>query len=255
MSTASWHVEGSRLAAYARGDVDDAEAFSVEAHIVGCASCQAAGDDGHRPGAARGQLARGRSTRWTRLAAGVRRRPADPARRRAARRAAARRHAVAHRLLARRGRDRAGGRGRRGPPGRARPRAVPVHRRAGAGRRGRGGVRARARPDARAEPRRADVERAPAAAAHRRGGRRDARADRDRRARASRPGLDRRGLAAARARPDAREPRRSPTYVAHTTAFATVSGVWLAATMASAARPDDARRLFDGLGAARVRWR
>ena len=40
MSTASWHVEESRLAAYARGDVDDAEAFSVEAHIVGCASCQ-----------------------------------------------------------------------------------------------------------------------------------------------------------------------------------------------------------------------
>ena len=46
MSTASWHVEGSRLAAYARGDVDDAEAFSVEAHIVGCASCQAAVADG-----------------------------------------------------------------------------------------------------------------------------------------------------------------------------------------------------------------
>ena len=41
MSTASWHVEGSRLAAYASGDVDDAEAFSVEAHIVGCPHCQA----------------------------------------------------------------------------------------------------------------------------------------------------------------------------------------------------------------------
>ncbi len=37
MSTAPWHVDGALLAAYARGDVDDAEAFSVEAHIVGCA--------------------------------------------------------------------------------------------------------------------------------------------------------------------------------------------------------------------------
>src|SRR6188472_1866165 len=41
MRTASWPVEGSRLAAYASGDVDDAEAFSVEAHIVGCPHCQA----------------------------------------------------------------------------------------------------------------------------------------------------------------------------------------------------------------------
>jgi len=40
MST--WHVEGARLAAYARGDVDDAEAFSVEAHVVSCAHCQTA---------------------------------------------------------------------------------------------------------------------------------------------------------------------------------------------------------------------
>jgi hypothetical protein len=40
MST--WHVEGARLAAYARGDVDDAEAFSVEAHVVSCVHCQTA---------------------------------------------------------------------------------------------------------------------------------------------------------------------------------------------------------------------
>ena len=37
------------------------------------------------------------------------------------------------------------------------------------------------------------------------------------------------------------------TYVAHTTAFAAVSGVWLAATVASVARPDDALAVFDGL--------
>ena len=41
MSTTPWHVERPLLAAYARGDVDDADAFSVEAHIVGCAHCQA----------------------------------------------------------------------------------------------------------------------------------------------------------------------------------------------------------------------
>jgi hypothetical protein len=37
-----WHVDGPMLAAYARGDVGDAEAFSVEAHIVACETCQAA---------------------------------------------------------------------------------------------------------------------------------------------------------------------------------------------------------------------
>lgn len=41
MSTTPWHVEGPLLAAYARGDVSDAEAFSVEAHIVACDACQA----------------------------------------------------------------------------------------------------------------------------------------------------------------------------------------------------------------------
>jgi hypothetical protein len=44
MSTAStgWHVDDDLLAAYARGDVDDAHAFSVEAHLVACERCQAA---------------------------------------------------------------------------------------------------------------------------------------------------------------------------------------------------------------------
>jgi hypothetical protein len=38
----SWHVEPALLAAYARGDVDTADGYSVEAHIVSCSSCQAA---------------------------------------------------------------------------------------------------------------------------------------------------------------------------------------------------------------------
>jgi hypothetical protein len=38
----SWHVEPAMLAAYARGDVDVADGYSVEAHVVGCSSCQAA---------------------------------------------------------------------------------------------------------------------------------------------------------------------------------------------------------------------
>ncbi len=42
MSTAPWHIDRALLAAYARGEVDDADAFSVEAHIVNCGSCQAA---------------------------------------------------------------------------------------------------------------------------------------------------------------------------------------------------------------------
>ncbi|RKQ90340.1 putative zinc finger protein [Solirubrobacter pauli] len=40
MSTSEWHVDPGLLAAYARGAVDDADAFSVEAHVVACASCQ-----------------------------------------------------------------------------------------------------------------------------------------------------------------------------------------------------------------------
>jgi len=36
------HVEAELLAAYASGDVDGAHAYSVEAHVVGCADCQAA---------------------------------------------------------------------------------------------------------------------------------------------------------------------------------------------------------------------
>ena len=100
MST--WHVEGARLAAYARGDVDVAEAYQVEAHVVGCDGCQAAvatlveparldptGSDDRR--------------RARRAPAGAGRATAGAARRRAARRAAARRHPVAHALVARRG--------------------------------------------------------------------------------------------------------------------------------------------------------
>jgi hypothetical protein len=37
-----WHVEDELLAAYARGDVDPANGYSVEAHVVTCAACQAA---------------------------------------------------------------------------------------------------------------------------------------------------------------------------------------------------------------------
>lgn len=40
-STAAWHVDDGLLAAYARGDVDAAHAYSVEAHVVECATCQA----------------------------------------------------------------------------------------------------------------------------------------------------------------------------------------------------------------------
>lgn len=42
MSAGTWHVDGALLAAYARGDVDAANAFSVEAHLVACEVCQAA---------------------------------------------------------------------------------------------------------------------------------------------------------------------------------------------------------------------
>lgn len=42
MSAATWHVDADLLADYARGDVDAAHAFSVEAHLVECATCQAA---------------------------------------------------------------------------------------------------------------------------------------------------------------------------------------------------------------------
>jgi len=42
MSTGTWHVEEELLAAYARGEVDAAHAYSVEAHVVACGECQAA---------------------------------------------------------------------------------------------------------------------------------------------------------------------------------------------------------------------
>jgi hypothetical protein len=41
-SHSTWHVDDELLAAYARGDVDAAHAYSVEAHVVECAACQAA---------------------------------------------------------------------------------------------------------------------------------------------------------------------------------------------------------------------
>jgi len=37
----STHIQAELLHAYARGDVDGAHAYSIEAHIVGCAECQA----------------------------------------------------------------------------------------------------------------------------------------------------------------------------------------------------------------------
>jgi hypothetical protein len=40
--SATWHVDAAVLAAYVRGEVDVADAYSVEAHLVGCEGCQAA---------------------------------------------------------------------------------------------------------------------------------------------------------------------------------------------------------------------
>jgi len=37
----STHIQAELLTAYARGDVDGAHAYSIEAHVVGCAECQA----------------------------------------------------------------------------------------------------------------------------------------------------------------------------------------------------------------------
>jgi hypothetical protein len=42
MSQGTWHADDALLAAYARGDVDTANAASVEAHVVTCGRCQAA---------------------------------------------------------------------------------------------------------------------------------------------------------------------------------------------------------------------
>ena len=42
MSQSTWHVEPELLADYARGGVDAAHAYSVEAHVVECDACQAA---------------------------------------------------------------------------------------------------------------------------------------------------------------------------------------------------------------------
>jgi hypothetical protein len=42
MSPDTWHVGDELLVAYARGDVDAANAYSVEAHVVACHACQAA---------------------------------------------------------------------------------------------------------------------------------------------------------------------------------------------------------------------
>lgn len=37
----SWHVEEEKLAGYARGQVDEARAFSIEAHLLACERCRA----------------------------------------------------------------------------------------------------------------------------------------------------------------------------------------------------------------------
>jgi hypothetical protein len=37
----SWHAEPEQVAAYARGEVDPATGFSLEAHLAACADCQA----------------------------------------------------------------------------------------------------------------------------------------------------------------------------------------------------------------------
>ena len=36
----SWHAEPELLESYARGTVDEASAFSLEAHLVACAACR-----------------------------------------------------------------------------------------------------------------------------------------------------------------------------------------------------------------------
>jgi hypothetical protein len=42
MSSGTWHVGDELLVAYARGGIDAADGYSVEAHVVGCDACQAA---------------------------------------------------------------------------------------------------------------------------------------------------------------------------------------------------------------------
>ncbi|CAA9481935.1 MAG: hypothetical protein AVDCRST_MAG67-925 [uncultured Solirubrobacteraceae bacterium] len=37
----TWHVQSELLAQYARGDIDEAHAFSIEAHLPSCAHCRA----------------------------------------------------------------------------------------------------------------------------------------------------------------------------------------------------------------------
>lgn len=37
----SWHVQSELLAQYARGDIDEAHAFSIEAHLPSCGQCRA----------------------------------------------------------------------------------------------------------------------------------------------------------------------------------------------------------------------
>ena len=68
-----------------------------------------------------------------------------------------------------------------------------------------------------------------------------------RRARAARAVVDRRRVAAAGARADAARASRWPPTSPTPTAFGTVAGLWVAATIAAAVRPDDALAAFDGV--------
>jgi hypothetical protein len=47
--TTSWHAEAALIDRYASGAIDDAQAFSMEAHLLACADCRRAVGDGVPP--------------------------------------------------------------------------------------------------------------------------------------------------------------------------------------------------------------
>src|SRR6187549_3008494 len=135
----SWHVDPEALGAYARGESDVAEGFSIEAHLLACDGCKAAVAPMVEP--ARLDAA------WAGIVDRLDAPQLGPVERLL-------RHAVADRLLARRRGPGPGVRGRRRPSRRSRGAVVRVPRRAVAGGRRRRGVRARARSRLRGRSRR-----------------------------------------------------------------------------------------------------
>ncbi len=83
MSTSEWHADEALLAAYAHGAVDDADAFSVEAHIVSCEAARRPVLQGRRDERLpAGDLARHRRHARRAAARGRRGRPDQAGRRR-----------------------------------------------------------------------------------------------------------------------------------------------------------------------------